>query len=347
MLYKETNFQVPAYEAAKGRSVYTNPVILDFADPCITFDHASGWYYATRSYFGKEGVGICICRGKTLTELPNETRVIFYTGEKFGLYRDVWASEIHRIGERWYIYAAASCHPTEGWEQRRMRTFVLESKTDDPFEGFNFAGVLGLEESAIDATVFQCRNGKLYLCFSRCIDVDRQKLMIQEMASPTQLKGEAMCIARATYPWELIPPYNGVQRINEGPFFIEHENRTFCVFSVNGCWVDEYGLGIMELVGDDPMNVSAWVKDDVPWLSGANGMYATGHASFFHAPDGKNLYIAYHAVLQHNPNDQPLPRHCCVQKVYFDRTGFPHVGKPIPEGQPIPLPEGDPGRAAK
>lgn len=347
MLYKETNFQVPAYEAAKGRSVYTNPVILDFADPCITFDHASGWYYATRSYFGKEGVGICICRGKTLTELPNETRVIFYTGEKFGLYRDVWASEIHRIGERWYIYAAASCHPTEGWEQRRMRTFVLESKTDDPFEGFNFAGVLGLEEPAIDATVFQCRNGKLYLCFSRCIDVDRQKLMIQEMASPTQLKGEAMCIARATYPWELIPPYNGVQRINEGPFFIEHENRTFCVFSVNGCWVDEYGLGIMELVGDDPMNVSAWVKDDVPWLSGANGMYATGHASFFHAPDGKNLYIAYHAVLQHNPNDQPLPRHCCVQKVYFDRTGFPHVGKPIPKGQPIPLPEGDPGRAAK
>lgn len=347
MLYKKTNFQVPAYEAAKGRSVYTNPVILDFADPCITFDHASGWYYATRSYFGKEGVGICICRGKTLTELPNETRVIFYTGEKFGLYRDVWASEIHRIGERWYIYAAASCHPTEGWEQRRMRTFVLESKTDDPFEGFNFAGVLGLEEPAIDATVFQCRNGKLYLCFSRCIDVDRQKLMIQEMASPTQLKGEAVCIARATYPWELIPPYNGVQRINEGPFFIEHENRTFCVFSVNGCWVDEYGLGIMELVGDDPMNISAWVKDDVPWLSGGNGMYATGHASFFHAPDGKNLYIAYHAVLQHNPNDQPLPRHCCVQKVYFDRTGFPHVGKPIPKGQPIPLPEGDPGRAAK
>lgn len=347
MLYKETNFQVPAYEAAKGRSVYTNPVILDFADPCITFDHASGWYYATRSYFGKEGVGICICRGKTLTELPNETRVLFYTGEKFGLYRDVWASEIHRIGERWYIYAAASCHPTEGWEQRRMRTFVLESKTDDPFEGFNFAGVLGLEEPVIDATVFQCRNGKLYLCFSRCIDVDRQKLMIQEMASPTQLKGEAVCIARATYPWELIPPYNGVQRINEGPFFIEHENRTFCVFSVNGCWVDEYGLGIMELVGDDPMNISAWVKDDVPWLSGANGMYATGHASFFHAPDGKNLYIAYHAVLQHNPNDQPLPRHCCVQKVYFDRTGFPHVGKPIPKGQPIPLPEGDPGRAAK
>ncbi len=58
MLYKESGFQVPQFEAAKGRQTYANPVIADFADPSVTFDHAGGWYYATRSYFGKEGAGL-------------------------------------------------------------------------------------------------------------------------------------------------------------------------------------------------------------------------------------------------------------------------------------------------
>ena len=67
------------------------------------------------------------------------------------------------------------------------------------------------------------------------------------------------------------------------------------------------------------MNPYAWVKDDVPWLVKGNGMYAPGHAFFFRSPDVKELYVAYHAILAHNPDDRPVPRHCCVLRVCFDK----------------------------
>ncbi len=343
MLTKNVNFQIPANIVTDAAKTYANPAIEHFADPCIAYCQETGFYYASRPCF--EPFGITVSRSRTLAAPFKDELRVFTVGEEVGLYHDVWASELHRIGDRWYIYAAASCSPTEDWPERKRRTFVLESRTADPFDGFDFAGVLEEADAAIDATVFQCKkNSKMYLVYSRCIDVDRQSLFICEMETPTKLKGEHVRIARATYPWELVAPYDGIQRINEGPFFIQENDRTFCVFCANGCWVDEYCLGIMELVGDDPMNLSAWVKDDVPLFSYANGVYAPGHASFFHSPDGKELFVAYHAVREHNPNDQPMPRHMCAQRVYFDETGFPHIGQPIPFGERITLPSGDPGK---
>ncbi len=94
------------------------------------------------------------------------------------------------------------------------------------------------------------------------------------------------------------------------------------------------------------MNPYAWVKDDVPWLVKGNGMYAPGRAFFFRSPDVKELYVAYHAILAHNPDDRPVPRHCCVLRVCFDSTGFLHAGKPVPRGQALLLPGGDEGERA-
>lgn len=346
MLRKDPSFTVPEPAAVPGRGAYANPVFPDFPDPCVTYDAKNGYYYCTRSHNAAGRCGVSVSRGRTLTALMRETVPVFYTDPSIGLYGGVWASEIHRVGEKWYIYASASCHPKQQYMERKMRTFTLESRTDDPFDGFDFAGVLGQDEAAIDATVLQYRNGKLYLCFSRCLEQDAQKLMVQEMASPTRLRGAPVCVARATYPWEMTPPYTGNRRINEGPFFFDHAGRTFCVYSFNGCWSDAYGLGVMELMGDDPMNAGAWVKDDRPWLTQTLDLHAPGHASFFRSPDGKELYIAYHAVTERNPQNSEMPRHCCVQKVYFDKTGFPHAGKPVRRGRPIPLPGGDNGEGS-
>ncbi len=345
MLRKDADFRVPGAEVAPGAPFYTNPLVDNMPDPMVTYDAVSGYYYSLGARFDEQGKGVWVYRSKSLSDLRREGRAAFYLREEYGLYDCAWASELHRIGDRWYIYAAAACHPTRGYAERAMRTFVMASRTDDPLDGFDFAGILG-DDAIIDATVLRLRDGRLYLCASRLFEEDRQKLILQPMASPTCLAGEAVCLARATYPWERMPPYDGDQCINEGPFFIENAGRTFCVYSFNGCWCDDYGLGILELVGDDPMDPRAWVKDDVPWLVKGNGMYAPGHASFFRSPDGKELYVAYHVVLAHNPDDRPMPRHCCVQRVYFDKTGFPHVGEPVPRGQALPLPGGDEERPA-
>lgn len=342
MLRKNENFVIPP-RVTDDRPTCRNPVIPDFADPSVSYDPETGYYYACRSRFHPHGVNVC--RGRTLSALFDEQITVFTTdGEKNGLYNGVWASELHKIDGLWYIYAAASCHPTKDYADRKMRTFVLKSRTSDPFDGFDFAGLLSETESAIDCTIWQDKaHGRLFCCFSRCMDVDRGELVIQEMESPTKLKGEPVLLARASYPWELVEPYVGCQRILEGAYFLENAGRTFIVYSANGCWIDQYCLGILELMTDEPLNISAWVKDDVPLFSYGNGVFAPGHASFFKSPDGKETWIAYHAVTEHNPNDSPLPRHMCAQRVYFDETGFPHIGKPLPFGEEYPLPSGDTG----
>ena len=114
MLYKDSDFTVPAFEPARGLPTFTNPLVFDMPDPSVTYDRETGWYYALRPRFDENGKGVSICRSKTLTKLLDESRMVFYINESMGLYDCAWASELHRIGERWYIYAAATCHPTQG-----------------------------------------------------------------------------------------------------------------------------------------------------------------------------------------------------------------------------------------
>ena len=349
MLLKDPSFRVPAYEAAKGRRTFVNPLMRVMGNPWIPYDPGTGCYYANRDILPQDGCGIYVNRSRSLPDIEKDRRMVFRPNEDVGLYRMVWASELHRIGEKWYIYGGASCHPTLDWQEGMIRTFVLESRTGDPFDGFDFAGLITGDDEAIDATVFQCRNGKNYLCFSRCLEQDRGKLMIQEMESPVKLKGEPVCICRASYPRETVAPYDGDQRIAEGAVFLTHGERTFCIYTVNGCDDDAYCLWVMELMGDDPMNQSAWVKDDEPWLVSGYDLSAPGHPSVFSSPDGKEMYLAYHAREPEYRTDREGPHagyrkaHCFIKKIYFDETGFPHAGEAARWGFPVPVPSGDPG----
>ncbi len=72
----------------------------------------------------------------------------------------------------------------------------------------------------------------------------------------------------------------------------------FIVYSGNGCWSDDYVLGILGLVGEDPLSANSWLKDDEPLIVKENGNFGPGHVTFFTSPDGSEFWIYGHADFQ-------------------------------------------------
>ena len=74
----------------------------------------------------------------------------------------------------------------------------------------------------------------------------------------------------------------------------------------------------------------SWVKHPEPIFVHGEDTYGPGHASFFKSPDGKELWCAYHVMLSFNEKAVYAPRYFCIQKVDFDETGYPVMGKVPP-----------------
>lgn len=342
LLKKNSNFVIPEPAVpGKGMGFY-NPLdpSRDNADPRVVWCAATGYYYGIST----GNTTLTMFRAKSMAELfrAGESKVIYEANAADDTHGFLWAPELHFVDGHWYIYT--STHQTAE-DKGFKHVIVLSAKTDDPFDGFVLGGHINHDVYAIDPTVHRWgRDGKLYICFSIVDPADtQQKLAIQAMKSPTEVEGDFTVIAKAEYPWELVPPYDGNNAINEGAFFVEKDGRLFIIYSGNGCWSDDYVLGILELVGDDILSADAWRKDDEPVMVRGNGNYGPGHATFFDSPDGTEFWISLHCLHDHNPSVTGMVRHCHCQKVYFDETGFPHIGMPAAKDVYYPLPSGDIG----
>ncbi len=336
ILKRNKDFVIPEIEMPENGHGFYNPLDpkRDNADPCIVWCEKTGYYYGIST----GDTTLTLFRARKFNDLFNggDSKVIYEANPADDTWGHLWAPELHEIDGHWYIY---TCTSNSATDRGCKHLIVLTAKTDDPFEGFVLGSHLNRSAFAIDPTVCKWK-GKLYIAFSYLRIPNQLMLAIQAMKSPTEPEGDFTVIARAQYEWELIAPYIGNNSINEGPFFIEKDDRLFIIYSGNGCWSDDYVFGILECVGDDPLSSSSWVKDDEPLLTKGNGNYGPGHATFFRSPDGSELWIAMHCLHEHNPSVTVMTRHCHCQKVYFDETGFPHIGVPISKVQYYPLPSG-------
>ena len=334
MLKYNQNF---TYNMEKSEDGYKNPLNrqLDTADPCIIFNHRDGYYYGI--YTGHER--LTMHRAKRLRDMfsSSESRVIYEPRDEDGTYGFLWAPEIHIIDGVWYIYT--STHEKDTKAHKHL--ICLRAKSDAPFDGFEFFGHISPEILAIDPTIYNDKkNGRLFICAST-VTGGMQKLMIAELSAPATLKSEWQIIAEPTYDWERVHPYDGKWApINEGAYFVESGDRIFIVYSGNGCWSDDYVMGIMELVGDDILSPDSWVKNEVPFMTKGNGNAGPGHATFFKSPDESELWICHHCLHESDPEWKPMDRHCHVQKVFFDECGFPHAETPIAQGEYFKEPSG-------
>ena len=320
-------------------NTFQNPLAEYSApDPFMTYDKATGYYYAM--FTGDEE--ILLFRSKRAGDIlkNGEQKVVYRATGTNSIYNHIWAPEMHKVPNgKWYLYSSSTYRKEDVenlWSEKRL--FILESDTQDPFEGFHFKSRPDDSIYAIDPTVYTAKDGKQYICYSLC--TDKQVLEIRELVNPYTFGEKRTVISEPTYDWEKQPPSNP-WRINEGAFFIENDGRIFIAYSYNGCFCNEYGIALLEYVGGDLCEKTAWKKYDNPFFTTGNGVYGPGHATFFRSPSGRELWIAYHGMNHYNENEVFTDRYMHIQKIEFDKTGAPLKAIPVGCNVTMTPPDGE------
>ncbi len=296
----------------------------DGGDPVIVEADGNAYYTFTT------GGGIDIRKIKAFDDTTLIEQKTVYRAGNDGIAGSIWAPEIHRIGDKWYIVACAEFRadavPKGTMPERNSDEehsdyyrygFVLESKTDDIFGEYEFKARIAPDGlNNIDGTYLQ-KNGRLYYVCSAYVDVAHQCIYIAEMENPYTLKTDengknnAVMISRPQYGWEKHGWW-----VNEGPAVLYKNDAVYIVYSASGYSSGEYCMGMLTLKGEDVMKKSSW-KKSLFAVFGKNkeaGLYHTGHCSFLYRDNG-DVYMVYHAT--DNP-DFSAKRRC----TYIKKLGF-------------------------
>ena len=320
---------------AARANTFTNPLLESGPDPWVVW--WKGFYY----YSNSTGANLTLRKTADITDLKHaQTKVVWAPPPGHPWSQQLWAPELHRWGNKWYIYFAA-----DKGDNASHRIYVVENENDDPLEGtWALKGKVSdaTDKWAIDATTFEWK-GQHYLVWSGWPgDQDgEQDLYIAHLSNPWTIDSPRTRIAKPTYAWETHGDLPGRHvNVNEGPEFLSHGNKLFIVFSASGCWTDFYALGALQANGDaDLLNAGSWKLIARPFLQTDPQAHAfgPGHNGFFTSPDGKQQWIIYHANPEPNEGckDFRSPR---IQPFTWNADGTPHFGKPVAVGEPLPKP---------
>ena len=320
----------PAVRGLGGQTnlVFTNPVVASGADPWVI--QWQGHYYLCQSRRGS----IWVHKSVRLQDIGRGQATRVWTPPRGTAYsRELWAPELHYLRGKWYIYVAA-----DDGNNANHRMYVLEGDARDPQAGFTFKGKIAAptDRWAIDATVLEQSDGKLYLIWSGWEGFENvaQHLYIAPMSDPWTISGERVRISSPEHTWEL----HGTPLINEGPQVLRRGDRLFIIYSASGSWGDDYCLGQLSWTGGDVLNPKAWVKNPLPVFSRTHDVFGPGHCSFVKSRDGKEDWIVYHAAKHSGAG---WNRNIRLQRFTWNPDGSPHFGIPVSAGVELPEPSGD------
>ncbi len=307
---------------------FTNPIQPRANDPYVLRD-GEGYLYCYSL-----GNGVAVTRADKLHEIaPKEGAAVYVAPEDGEWSKEYWAPELHKISGRYYIYVAA-----DDGNNERHRMLVLGAKSDDPTGEYELLGKISdpSDKWAIDGTILK-HSGEHYFIWSGWEGDENiaQNLYIARMKSPTELDGGRVCLSTPEFEWEQRGSGNGLPTINEGPAILQRDGATYLVYSASGSWCDDYCLGMLALVGDDPMKIDSWVKSETPVFAKAEGAYGPGHCCFTTSPDGSEDYMVYHANVEAGTSWGG--RSLRLQKVRWV-DGAPIFGEPARVGEELPLP---------
>ncbi|KAK8058033.1 alpha-N-arab-like proteininofuranosidase [Apiospora phragmitis] len=362
----------------KTNTTFSNPVSTEnVGDPFMTKYISEGqeWYLYTFS----TNDNITLKRSRSLTDNWDdaETRVIFNpdpkgadAGEPWST--SIWAPEIHNISGKWYIIFTATpdgdnppplqdaiCPINCPAVNHRM--FVMESSGPDPWTSdFKIKSMLNTyDQFAIDGTYFSYKDKlyHIYSCWETAYSAWPANLCITEMSDPWTVSSNFSDRRMVSSPVHSVDnnhlgprptleqvPYGRPVRLatNEGPQQLTNPKtgQNFVIYSAARVNTPFYCLGMLELVGNDPMQYQSWRKHTEGCVFHQNtqaGVYGPGHASFTTSPDGQEHYVVYHAQTTPNPAAD-LYRTARIQRFDWNEDGTPNF--PLAENGPFSVPAG-------
>lgn len=300
--------------------LFTNPITShDAPDPWMIY--RDGWYWFTGTLAPEKG--IWIWKSRTLTGIDKGKKVQVWQAPPSGPQaHQIWAPELHFLRGKWYLYYTAS----DGGSDRGHRHYVLEAKTRDPQGEWIDRGPVdpNFKSFAIDGTVLEMPDGRLYFLFTT------RALHIAPMSDPCTVSGPSIQIAAPSLEWE--------HGWLEGPEALIHDGRIFVVYSAGHSAKVDYRLGLLSLVGNDPLNPASWRKSPNPVFEPYGTVYTTGHNSFTRSPDGREDWLIYHAKTTTAFGFGG--RTCRAQPFTWNEDGTPNFGRPVPIGVLMALPSG-------
>lgn len=218
---------------------------------------------------------------------------------------ELWAPELHVIDGVCYIYVAC-----DDGDNRNHRMYVLSNGSNDPLEPYRMIGKItdSTDKWAIDGTIFRHETGMYFLWSGWEGDENiAQNIYIAKMKSPTEISSERVMISHPEHAWEKLGgtgTTDGLPFINEGPYAFREGGRTFVAYSAAGSWCTDYCIALLELVGDDPLDATAWKKQSSPIISKNGYFMGMGHCSvieedklvFFHGWSTDEKDVVWHTV---------------------------------------------------
>lgn len=305
-----------------------NPIVLQRADPYVI--RYKGTYYFTGSYptFDR----IALRKASRLEDLQGAEEVVIWEKHETGpMSHLIWAPELHRIQNKWYIYFGAAPNDGQSDDTFNHRIFCLENEAEDPTTGtWVERGKVetGMDTFSLDATSFEL-NGSQYLVWGQQ-DLDipgHSNLYIARMENPWTLATTPVMLAKPEYDWECIR-----FKVCEGPAVITHGDRIYITYSASGTG-PEYAMGMLTADLDaDLLDAASWSKSPNPvFTTNAEAhMYGPGHNSFTKAEDGVTDVMVYHVRNYTEIVGDPLyepNRQACAKTISWGAEG-PIFGKP-------------------
>jgi GH43 family beta-xylosidase len=321
-------WSVSAALAAPADPVFNNPLVLQRADPHVTLQ-ADGRYYFTATVPQYDRIELR--RASSLNDLARaQTKVVWKKHDSGPMSYHIWAPEMHRIGDKWYIYFTAG-RADAHWE---IRLYVLENSSADPFQGeWIERGQLktGWESFSLDATTFAVGEQRYLLWTQRRPEPELKatNIYIAKMDTPTSITGEPVMLSTPEYPWEKVKFL-----VNEAPSALVKNGKVFVTYSASATDAT-YAMGLLTADAKaDLLDPKSWTKskEAVFKSSEKNGQWGPGHNSFTTTPDGKTDVLVYHARdyrdifgdSLHDPN-----RHTRAQAIHWRADGTPDFGEPV------------------
>jgi GH43 family beta-xylosidase len=323
---------------------FTNPLIPSesIGDPFVVWHR--GNYYLTGTFDARS---LRVWRSPTLTGLDRGEKRTVWTAPASGPQSaQVWAPELWRFDGRWYLYYTAS----DGVDAHH-RHYVLESAGDDPLGPYTDRGLVhpDWDRYAIDGSVLALPDGRRYWMYAA------GGLWIAPMESPTRAVGPGVKFVDGTHEWERSWYHTDAGWVKsrdsywiEAPQTLLRGGRVFVAYSAGHTAVRDYHIGLLELVGRDPLSPASWMKRAEPLFGPCDAtadrcaVHSTGHNSFTRSPDGTEDWLVYHAT--DGPDGRYKARTVRAQPFTWHDDGTPDLGLPVPSGVPLPAPSGEPSR---